>query len=116
MKVLLEFEDVSTYLQYNARNEAFLHNKLAPNPECKDSNCLLRQAEKKGKEGFLDSRKKVVEAKRASQNTFVKEDLNEWGIELIDEDEGIKAGESIKKEDVEALDVNSLMDKLKGLN
>lgn len=115
MKLLLEFEDVSTYLQYNARNEAFLHNKLVPNPECKDGNCLIRQEEKKGKEGFLEKRKKVVEAKRAQQNTFVKEDENEWGIEIIDEDEGIQAGESINKEDVADVDISSLMDKLKGL-
>ena len=115
MKLLLEFEDVSCYLQYNARNEAFLHNRLAPNPECKDGNCLLRQAEKEGKDGFLSRRKKVVEEKRASQNPFVKEDLNEWGIEIIDEDEGIQTGESIKKEELDQQDLGSLMDKLKGL-
>ena len=47
MKLLLEFEYVQPYLQYNARSETFSGNALCPNPECKDKNCVSLQTKKK---------------------------------------------------------------------
>lgn len=39
LKYLLEFEDISYYLQYNARSEFFSNNIFRPNPDCLDKCC-----------------------------------------------------------------------------
>jgi len=68
LKFLLGFEDISYYLQYNARNEFFQKSEFAPNPECKDGNCLQRQCEhaqackdfKKARQEMIDKKKAVA--------------------------------------------------------
>lgn len=93
MKVLLEFEDVQPYLQYNARSETFTSNALVPNPECLDRGCIKLQLAKKGQETFLEKRKAAVDAKKEAKKP-VYDYGNEWGIEMVDEDEDVKVIES----------------------
>lgn len=118
MKVLLEFEDVQAYLQYNARSETFSSNGLVPNPECLDKKCCALQQKKKGQETFLEKRKAVIDAKKEA-NKPVYDFENEWGIELVEEDDEIKEVESkngqVDAEKMKNQDVGSLMDQLKGL-
>ena len=116
MKIMLQFEDISCYLQYNARSEAFLHNKLAPNPECKSAKCRELQDKKKGSDGFLTKRAEAIEAKREANKVVYEPDANnEWGIEIVEEDQGIEAGEQLNETEVKNADVSDLMAKLKGL-
>ena len=56
MKMLLEFEDITYYVQYNARNEFFSLNTFRPSPDCNDKNCMKVQAEKKGKPTYHEIR------------------------------------------------------------
>lgn len=119
MKVLLEFEDISLYLQYNARNEFFSNTQFKPSVECKDSNCMKLQESKKNVESWLEKRKKVIEGRRQKVIEERKAndipDDNEWDIELIDEDEGLAGGESIKKEEVDQADIGDLMAKFQAM-
>lgn len=119
MKVLLEFEEISYYTQYNARNEYFSQNTFRPNPECKDKNCIIQQAQKKGKESFEDRRQKIIQAKRAKLTGMLDvagdeadEELEDWGIEIIEEDQMIKdpiKASTIDKKAMEDTNVEDLM-------
>ena len=64
------------------------------------------QAEKKGKPTFHETRQKVIEAKRAKLRAAQgeandEEDDNEWGIEIIEEDQMVKDHTEDNKIDVE---------------
>ena len=123
LKFLLTFEEISYYLQYNARNEYFQKSEFFPNPECKDHNCLLRQEEhKKAGKDFKKARKELIMSQKSndkSQNTVMKEEIRkeaeEWGLELIEEDEEIKLKEEVKKVDVKDTDVDDLAAQLKAM-
>ena len=85
LKFLLEFEDISYYLQYNARNEFFQNNLFIPNPQCIDPLCQHNQ--KWVLDNNIDTikhRKEKILKKKKSQ-IFEKEDFSEWGIEIIED-------------------------------
>lgn len=90
MKLLLDYEEVALHLQYNAKKEFFSNSVYPPNPECKDPFCLNRQADKKkeGSIGILAARKTRLAEKVKNQPVVPqqsKEEVDKWGIELVDE-------------------------------
>lgn len=99
LKYLLGFGEVSNYLGYNALSDFFPRMSLKPNPQCDDRckilifnicflylcrfpllGCLQRQAEfqAKPKETIAAADVKIVE---------VTHEENNWGIELVSENE-----------------------------
>lgn len=87
LKFLLEFEEITSYLQYNARTEFFTNSMMTPNPECTDKNCVKRQEERrKGeRESRLALRKAAIQAKKEKKEEKKEPSPNEWGIEIIEE-------------------------------
>lgn len=121
MKVLLEYEEISLHLQYNAKKEFFLNSVYPPNPECKDRFCLQRQQEKAGKLGFLGKRKETIKQKLIESSKPIeqnKEEIDKWGIELVEndksEDQSTKV-HTITKEETEGQSLDSLMDQFNKL-
>jgi len=121
MKILLEFEEVAFYVQYNARNEYFNKNHFKPNPECNDRNCKKRQLEKEGQVSWKEKRDKVVQEKRNKTESHFNgeedEGADEWEIELIEEDNLVREApdNSINKAEAEAEQLDDLMAQLKSL-
>lgn len=122
---MLTFEDITYYLQWNARNEHFQKSFFSPNPECKDPNCLERQAEhKKAGKNFKESRDAVIkaarDAKKQTQNSIKEEtkaEAEKWGFEIVDEDASdMKMGEEIKKEEIVDSNVDDLAAQLRAMN
>ncbi|KAH8354835.1 hypothetical protein KR084_010466 [Drosophila pseudotakahashii] len=81
LKYLLNFGEVSDYLGYNALSDFFPKMTLKPNPQCDDRHCLARQKE------FQARPKPVVIEEEASASEEPLHATNEWGIELVAEDE-----------------------------
>lgn len=79
LKYLLNFGTVSNYLGYNALIDFFPKMDLRPNPQCDDSWCRQRQVEYQAKP------KEEKEVAIEEVQEVVHED-NEWGIELVSED------------------------------
>lgn len=79
LKYLLNFGSVSNYLGYNALIDFFPKMDLRPNPQCDDYWCRQRQAEYQAKP------KEVKKVEKEEVKEIVHED-NEWGIELVSED------------------------------
>jgi ubiquitin-like modifier-activating enzyme 5 len=79
LKYLLNFGSVSNYLGYNALIDFFPKMDLRPNPQCDDSFCCQRQVE-------YQAKPKVVQEEIEEVKVVVHED-NEWGIELVAEDD-----------------------------
>jgi hypothetical protein len=121
MKLLLDYEEVALHLQYNAKKEFFTQSTYPPNPECKDRFCIDRQKDKAKLKGFLVERKErhAEKAKAAAipiqQN---KEEVDKWGIELMENDDSQKTTtktHTISKEDTEETTLDSLMSQLKDM-
>ncbi|KAH8325321.1 hypothetical protein KR067_009197 [Drosophila pandora] len=94
LKYLLNFGEVSDYLGYNALNDFFPRMTLKPNPQCDDRNCLLRQKE-------FQARPKPVEVKEdVSSSDEPLHATNEWGIELVADDEPVNCPEPAKSSSV----------------
>ena len=98
LKLLLEFEDISYYLQYNARCDFFTNNTYKPSPECRDERCREKQVEvAKTGISFMENRRKLI-AKGKEDKGYVKnpyfsgEQVKplDWGIELVEESKGQK--------------------------
>ena len=111
---------MSAYLQYNARCEFFTNGFFPPSPECRDAHCTARQAELKGKPGWLQLRKeRVAKAKAAKAGTdrgFGEAvDPAEWGIELVGESEPRQEEFVDKKQAAEAT-LEDLMGQIKALS
>ncbi|XP_017011242.2 ubiquitin-like modifier-activating enzyme 5 [Drosophila takahashii] len=83
LKYLLNFGEVSDYLGYNALSDFFPKMTLKPNPQCDDRHCLARQ-----KEFQARPKPKVVEEVKAASEEPLHA-TNEWGIELVAEDEPV---------------------------
>ncbi|XP_070502359.1 ubiquitin-like modifier-activating enzyme 5 [Chironomus tepperi] len=79
LKYLLNFGDVSNYLGYNALIDFFPKMDLRPNPQCDDSWCRQRQVEYQAK----PKEEKAIKVEEVKE--VVHED-NDWGIELVSED------------------------------
>uniref|UniRef100_A0A1A9WN02 Ubiquitin-like modifier-activating enzyme 5 n=1 Tax=Glossina brevipalpis TaxID=37001 RepID=A0A1A9WN02_9MUSC len=81
LKYLLNFGQVSDYLGYNALTDYFPKMSLKPNTQCDDSNCQAKQREYQAKP------KPILEEEQpiANDEDPVHE-ANEWGIELVDDD------------------------------
>lgn len=102
MKLLLDYEEVSLHLQYNAKKEFFSNSIYPPNPECKDPFCLDRQAQKKlpGSVKLLEERKARQAEKQKSEPKIPQqsqEEVDKWGIELHDDSNKTSASESPTK-------------------
>ncbi|XP_030381318.1 ubiquitin-like modifier-activating enzyme 5 [Scaptodrosophila lebanonensis] len=80
LKYLLAFGEVSDYLGYNAMNDFFPKMALKPNPQCDDRHCLLRQKE-------FQARPKQVAAVIEEAPSEPLHPVNEWGIEVMGDDE-----------------------------
>lgn len=80
LKYLLKFAPVTEYLGYDAMSDFFPTFPVKPNPQCDDSNCVLRQKEYQAKEAA----KPKIEAVPEEVPEIIHED-NEWGISLVDE-------------------------------
>ncbi|EDV46044.1 ubiquitin-like modifier-activating enzyme 5 [Drosophila erecta] len=78
LKYLLNFGEVSDYLGYNALSDFFPKMTLKPNPQCDDSNCLVRQME-------FQAKPKPVVVEEKADNEEPLHATNEWGIELVAE-------------------------------
>lgn len=121
MKLLLDYEDVSLHLQYNAKKEYFKNSVYPPNPDCKDRFCLDRQRDKADKKGFLAARKERHEAKAKAAIAPVqqnKEEVDKWGIELMENEESQESGSkihTISKEETDGTTLDSLMSQLKDM-
>jgi ubiquitin-like modifier-activating enzyme 5 len=79
LKYLLNFGTVSNYLGYNALIDFFPKMDLRPNPQCDDSWCRQRQVEYRAKP-------KVEVIEKVEEVKVVHEE-NNWGIELVSEDD-----------------------------
>lgn len=80
LKYLLNFGEVSSYLGYNALIDFFPRMVLRPNPQCDDRWCRLRQEE-------FQARPKVETPAEQEEVVEIAHDDNEWGIELVSENE-----------------------------
>lgn len=123
LKLLLGFEDISYYLQYNARCEFFTNSMFKPNPDCRDNKCVERQLTcAKSGSSFIQSRKNLIEKQKEKakpSNHFSEEnkvDAKEWGIELINETPTNKKEEFISKEEKNEFSLEELMGKMKDMS
>lgn len=82
LKLLLGFGDVSNYVGYNAIQDFFPKMTLRPNPNCEDKYCRQRQKE------YAAKPKPKIEIVQDTDVVPLHED-NEWGISLVDENEGL---------------------------
>lgn len=118
LKILLGFEEISAYLQYNARCEFFTNSSFGANPECKDNECRERQKEFiSGKRSWLKDRKEKVASQKAKKSVVFGGDqikAEDWGIELVGESEERKEV-FIDKKDLKDATLEDLMAKMKGL-
>ncbi|XP_017045621.1 ubiquitin-like modifier-activating enzyme 5 [Drosophila ficusphila] len=80
LKYLLNFGEVSDYLGYSALTDFFPKMTLKPNPQCDDRNCVARQKE-------FQAKPKPVVVKEESKVEEPLHATNEWGIELVADDE-----------------------------
>ena len=88
MKLLLDFEEVVYYLQYNAKSEFFNNNTFPPNPECKDKYCRNQQVAKKDSIGFIKERQNRFDNKiilKKNETKDIDEEAKKWGICEIEE-------------------------------
>merc|ERR1719232_1611479 len=83
LKYLLNFGTVSSYLGYNAMDDFFPKMSMKPNPGCDEYHCVKRQKER---EKELEENP-VIDLDVETEEAVVHED-NNWGISLVDEDEG----------------------------
>ena len=117
LKLLLEFESVSYYLQYNAKNEYFNNSIFLPNPECLDRKCQNLQNEKKqsGK-SFVKDRETKIKAIKLSKTKLVDDDSlkSEWDIELVEDSNGVET-ETINQETVKDSNLEDLISKMQNL-
>jgi ubiquitin-like modifier-activating enzyme 5 len=120
LKFLLDFGDLSLVLGYNAKKDFFQIYNIMPNPECKDKNCLKRQADKgKLEEGerFFVKRNKLI---AQHEDVEIKHGENEWGIEIVsgndqEEKPAVEENQFVDKAEAEKSNLDDLMAKLKGL-
>jgi hypothetical protein len=115
---MLGFEDISYYLQYNARSEFFSKNIFIPNPECKDQLCISNQAKTKASGvSFIESRKLHIASKKKGQGVkYFKDDevdTEKWQIELIEDSSEASKDNFIKNEDVQESKLEDLMNMMK---
>lgn len=120
--MLLEFEEITPYLHYNAKCEFFSSGSFPPNPECRDAHCLARQKElAAGKASWLKGRKdRVAKRKEAKAKTagLAEEDAvdpDEWGIELVGESEA-KKDVFLDAKEAAGATLEDLMGKMKELS
>nr|XP_034175522.1 ubiquitin-like modifier-activating enzyme 5 [Osmia lignaria] len=81
LKYLLNFGDVTYYLGYNAMQDFFPKMILRPNPHCEDRYCRERQQEYALKPKPEEKKEEIVDDKPLHED-------NEWGISLVDEQDG----------------------------
>lgn len=116
---MLEFEDVSYYLQYNARNEFFQSNIFKPNVECMDKQCLQNQKHiLDNKIDSIKARKETISARkalRAQEFVVDDEEAKKWEIDII-EDSGVgKEAESIDTTKRDEVTMEQLMAQMQQL-
>lgn len=80
LKFLLNFGVTSNYLGYNAMQDFFPTMTLRPNPNCDEKFCRQRQKE------FNEIPKVEVVVEEKEEEPV--HETNEWGISLIDDEEG----------------------------
>ncbi|CAK9058384.1 Ubiquitin-like modifier-activating enzyme 5 (Ubiquitin-activating enzyme 5) (UFM1-activating enzyme) [Durusdinium trenchii] len=117
LKHLLKFGTVSNFLGYDALGDFFPSYGMAPNLECGNRHCRLRQAEWKEKPEEMMQRYGLKE-ETTTEDTAVAElhPDNEWGIVVEESSEGV-AQEALKEEvvDTQGASVTDLMASLKSL-
>ena len=119
LKYLLDFGELSFVLGYNARKDFFQNYIIKPSPDCKDSNCLKRQAEKQNlpsEELLVNKRIKIIKQFEETNEDQIIHKENQWGIEILKEE----LSENIKKEEIyvnleEDINLEELMKKLQTL-
>ena len=117
LKLLLEFESVSYYLQYNAKNEYFNKSIFHPNPECLDRKCKnLKKEKKQSGKSFVKDRETKIKAIKLSKTKLVDDDSlkSEWDIELVEDSNGVET-ETINQETVKDSNLEDLMSKMQNL-
>jgi ubiquitin-like modifier-activating enzyme 5 len=89
LKFLLDFGELAFCLSYNAKKDFFSNYMIRPNPECKDGWCVKRQQEKAAKPGpsYLEQREAKVNPKAAHKESEPVHKENEWGIEIVSQEE-----------------------------
>jgi len=86
LKYTLNFGTVSYYLGYNSMSDFFPKWDMAPNPDCADYQCIVRQKQYKD---WIDPTKVVKEKKEEE----VVHDDNEWGITCVAQEEQVDTSE-----------------------
>lgn len=117
LKHLLHFGTVSNFLGYDALGDFFPSYGMAPNPECENRQCRLRQAEwKENPEEMMEkyglTQGKVVEKEPEALELHPD---NEWGIVVEDTIEGGDQEAPEPVVDTQGASVADLMASLKSL-
>ncbi|KAG9509850.1 Ubiquitin-like modifier-activating enzyme 5, partial [Fragariocoptes setiger] len=94
LKYLLHFGRVTLYLGYNALEDYFPTWSMKPNPNCTDKFCCDRQRDHNERQKLMNSNAQAIELaqkaadklKEAEEEALKKARVNEWGIEIVDED------------------------------
>ena len=120
LKLILGFEDISYYLQYNARSEFFSKSTFSPNPECRDQHCINNQkSQKESGISFIENRSKhIASKKKTTGNNYFKEDevdVQKWQIEVVEDSGKDKEDNYISKEEVDQVNLEDLMSKMNSL-
>lgn len=120
LKYLLEFEDISYYLQYNARNEFFQSNIFRPNVECMDKQCLENQKYvKENGISYIKARENLIKAKKAEKNKVrigvVDEKMKKWNIDIIEDSEARQEFEVINAKERDEMSMEQLIAQMKQL-
>ena len=85
LKYLLNFGDISYYLGYSALLDHFPREVLMPNPDCGNGWCRKRQEEWRGQWNASEGVR--GEGGEGGNEQGVVHEENEWGIEVVDEEE-----------------------------
>ena len=83
LKYLLKFGTVSHYLGCNAMLDFFPSMSMKPNSGCDEYHCVKRQKER----AKHPEENPIIDLNVETEEAVVHEE-NDWGISLVDEDEG----------------------------
>lgn len=120
LKYLLTFEDISYYLQYNARNEFFQTSIFKPNIECMDKLCIKNQ-QRVSEQGIdtIKAREEFIKARKAERNKnfkpFDDEEMKKWDISIVDDSEARHETVVIDSKERDELTMEQLMAQMKQL-
>ena len=93
LKYLLKFGQVSHYLGYNAMQDFFPQMPVKPNPECEEYFCQVQQKK------YREELEKIAR-ENPQQNEVIEEEEavvhedNDWGISLVEEDQGDQSSQA----------------------